>query len=89
MRPAPSEDPYAVEQGAFYRRWLSLIWDVDELPAAVESLPGRTDDQCAWSMTAFRSPATTADRPRADGHPPHRHEWTLAAFGWLAEKLAL
>ncbi len=41
---APSEDPFAVEHGGFYRRWLHMIEDVEELKSAVASLKGTTDD---------------------------------------------
>jgi dipeptidyl aminopeptidase/acylaminoacyl peptidase len=41
---APSEDPYLVEHGGFYRRWLNAIDDLEELQAAVASLKGTTDD---------------------------------------------
>ncbi len=41
---APSEDPFVVEHGGFYRRWLTMIDDLDELRAAVASLEGTTQD---------------------------------------------
>ena len=41
---APSENPFVVEHGGFYRRWLSMIGDVDELRAAVTRLEGTTQD---------------------------------------------
>ena len=41
---APSEDPFAVEHGGFYRRWFSMIEDMEELKNAVASLKGTTDD---------------------------------------------
>ena len=41
---APSEDPFVVEHGGFYRRWFSMIEDIEELKAAVASLQGTTDD---------------------------------------------
>ncbi len=45
LRFAPSEDPFVVEQGGFYRRWLSMIDDVDELEAVVAQLGGTTQDE--------------------------------------------
>jgi len=42
---APDEDPFVVQHGGFYRRWFSMIDDVDELKAAVATLTGTTDDQ--------------------------------------------
>lgn len=41
---APSEDPFVVEHGGFYRRWLSMIDDVDELRETVARLQGTTQD---------------------------------------------
>ncbi|HVR77374.1 MAG TPA: alpha/beta hydrolase [Acidimicrobiia bacterium] len=41
---APSENPFVVEHGGFYRRWLSMIDDVDELGAAVSRIEGTTQD---------------------------------------------
>ncbi len=41
---APSEDPFVVEHGGFYRRWFSMIEDLEELKSAVASLEGTTDD---------------------------------------------
>jgi pimeloyl-ACP methyl ester carboxylesterase len=41
---APSEDPFVIEHGGFYRRWLSMIDDLDELRSAVDRLTGTTDD---------------------------------------------
>jgi len=41
---APSENPFVVEHGGFYRRWLSMIDDVDELREAVSRLEGTTQD---------------------------------------------
>ena len=43
---APSENPYVVEHGGFYRRWLSMIEDIHVLEDTVASLRGTTDD--AW-----------------------------------------
>ena len=41
---APSEDPFVVEHGGFYRRWFYMIEDIEELKSAVASLEGTTDD---------------------------------------------
>ena len=41
---APSEDPFVVEHGGFYRRWFSMIEDIEELKSAVASLKGTTDN---------------------------------------------
>lgn len=42
---APSEDPFVVEHGGFYRRWLSMLDDLDELHALVASLEATTQDK--------------------------------------------
>jgi pimeloyl-ACP methyl ester carboxylesterase len=41
---APSEDPFVVEHGGFYRRWLSMIDDIEELRETVARLEGTTQD---------------------------------------------
>ncbi|MBO0891045.1 MAG: alpha/beta fold hydrolase [Acidothermales bacterium] len=41
---APSENPYVVEHGGFYRRWLSRVDDLSVLSDTVASLTGTTDD---------------------------------------------
>ena len=41
---APSENPYVVEHGGFYRRWLNMVDDLDELQATVSQVTGTTDD---------------------------------------------
>jgi len=41
---APSEDPFVVEHGGFYRRWLSMIDDVEELKETVGRLEATTQD---------------------------------------------
>jgi dienelactone hydrolase len=41
---APSEDPFVVEHGGFYRRWFSMIDDIAELEALVGGLKGTTED---------------------------------------------
>ena len=42
---APSEDPFVVEHGGFYRRWLSMIDDLAELEAVVAELEATTQDK--------------------------------------------
>ena len=41
---APSEDPFVVQHGGFYRRWLSMVDDLEELKATVAQLSGTTQD---------------------------------------------
>lgn len=40
----PGEDPFIVARGGFYRRWLSMIEDIDELEGIVASLDSTTED---------------------------------------------
>jgi esterase FrsA len=42
---APSEDPFVVEHGGFYRRWFSMIDDLGELEALVAQLGGTSEDK--------------------------------------------
>ncbi len=53
---APNEDPFVVEHGGFYRRWLHMVDDLEELERAVASLQGTTDDVWVplWSGIAER-----------------------------------
>jgi dienelactone hydrolase len=41
----PNEDPFVVAHGGFYRRWFSMIDDLDELKATVGSLEATTEDK--------------------------------------------
>ena len=41
---SPSEDPFVVQHGGFYRRWFSMIDDIEELKATVAKLTGTTQD---------------------------------------------
>lgn len=56
---APSEDPFVVEHGGFYRRWFSMIDDIAELEAVVAQLDGTTQDKWVpvWSAVAQRHEA--------------------------------
>ena len=40
----PGEDPFVVARGGFYRRWLSMIDDLDELKCIVSRLEATTED---------------------------------------------
>jgi esterase FrsA len=42
---APNEDPFVVQHGGFYRRWLSMIDDIEELKSVVATLEGTTQDK--------------------------------------------
>lgn len=65
---APSEDPYAVEHGGFYRRWLNVVDDTEELARTVASLTGTTDDLWVpvWRQAGHRH-EEEGDRREAAG----------------------
>jgi esterase FrsA len=42
---APNEDPFVVQHGGFYRRWLSMLDDLDELKGLVAGLEETTEDK--------------------------------------------
>ena len=65
---APSEDPFVVEHGGFYRRWLSMIDDVGELRETVARLLVTTQDHWVpvWRSVGERYEAD-GDRLEADG----------------------
>lgn len=68
MPVAPDEDPFVLAQGGFYRRWLSLVTDVDELRTGVEGVTATTDDHWVphWSAIARRH-EEEGDRREAAG----------------------
>ena len=41
---SPIEDPFKVEHGGFYRRWLSMFDDIDFLKQVVSSITSTTED---------------------------------------------
>ena len=64
------EDPFVVEHGGFYRRWLSMIGDLDELKGLVARLEATTDDKWVpvW-RGAGRRHEDEGDRLAAAGDP--------------------
>ena len=64
----PSEDPFVVEHGGFYRRWLSMIDDLGELEAVVAQLTATTQDKWipVWKAAGERHEAE-GDRLEAAG----------------------
>src|SRR5690606_3157562 len=42
---APNEDPFVVQHGGFYRRWLSMLDDIDELKTLVARIEATTEDK--------------------------------------------
>lgn len=65
---APNEDPFTVVHGGFYRRWFSMIDDVDELKGAVARLEGTTQDKWVpvWQEVGARY-EEEGDRLEAEG----------------------
>ncbi|MDE0113250.1 MAG: alpha/beta fold hydrolase [Albidovulum sp.] len=52
----PGEDPFVVARGGFYRRWLSMIDDLDELIEIVSRVESTTEDKWvpAWREAGRR-----------------------------------
>jgi len=65
---SPDENPFAVVQGGFYRRWLSMFDDLTELRAVVAGLSASTEDVWvpAWRAAGARHEAE-GDRLDASG----------------------
>lgn len=49
------ENPYAVEYGGFYRRWMPMLTDIDELVTAVGKIKSTTEESWipVWSAFAY------------------------------------
>ncbi|MGH8927026.1 MAG: hypothetical protein ACRDWH_01645, partial [Acidimicrobiia bacterium] len=77
---APSEDPFVVKEGGFYRRWLRMLDDHDELIATVARLRGTTQDLWVpvWSEVGRRH-EVAGDQLEADGEfGQARREYLIA-----------
>jgi pimeloyl-ACP methyl ester carboxylesterase len=77
---APSEDPFTVVHGGFYRRWFSMIDDVDELQATVARLRGTTQDLWVpvWEEVGRRHEEVGDERERAGDHAAARRAYLQA-----------
>jgi len=76
----PSEDPFVVENGGFYRRWLSMFENLDELESLVATLETTTQDKWVpvW-RGAGRRHEDEGDRLAAAGEKDRaRAEYLLA-----------
>lgn len=76
----PDEDPFAIRRGGFYRRWLSMIDDLDELKSIVGKIEATTEDKWVplW-REAGRRHEDEGDRLEAAGdHAGARKEYLLA-----------
>lgn len=77
---APSEDPFVVQEGGFYRRWLRMLPDHEELQATVATLRGTTHDLWVpvWRAIGERH-EETGDRLEDRGdHEAARSEYLIA-----------
>jgi esterase/lipase len=78
---APSEDPFVVQEGGFYRRWLRMLDDHAELMEVVAGLEGTTQDLWVppWRAVGRRH-EDAADRFEQSG------EWEAARREYLIAK---
>jgi esterase FrsA len=77
---APNEDPFVVKHGGFYRRWLSMFDDLEELHALVAKLEATTEDKWVpvWRSAGRRHEAE-GDRLENEGaYETARHEYMMA-----------
>ncbi len=74
---APNEDPFVVQHGGFYRRWLSMLDDLAELHALVAQVEATTEDKWVpvW-RSAGRRHEDAGDRMAAAGN----HEAARAEY---------
>ncbi len=82
---APSEDPFVVQHGGFYRRWLAMIDDISELEATVAKLEGTTEDLWVpvW-QEAGRKHEDEGDRREASGDQAGARQSYLQAKTYYA-----
>ncbi|MDE0520509.1 MAG: alpha/beta fold hydrolase [Boseongicola sp.] len=76
----PGEDPFIVVRGGFYRRWLSMLNDIEELESIVATLEGTTEDKWVpvWREAGAKH-ETVGDRLEADGAvEAAKHQFLLA-----------
>ncbi len=76
----PDENPFTVVKGGFYRRWLSMIPDIDALKGIVGNLEGTTEDLWIppWRAAGQRH-ETEGDKLTAAGdHVSARKAYLLA-----------
>lgn len=77
---APNEDPFVVAKGGFYRRWLSMVDDLEELKAIVASLESTTQDDWVprWRDAGRKHEATGDSLLAAGDRDAARREHLLA-----------
>ncbi len=76
----PGEDPFIVARGGFYRRWLSMIEDIDELEGIVASLDSTTEDNWVpiWRAAGAKHEALGDDYDTDGDHAAARKAHLLA-----------
>lgn len=76
----PGEDPFVVTRGGFYRRWLSMIDDVEELEQLVSKLEGTTEDKWipVWKSAGERHEKLGDALTGSDRHDEAKHHYLLA-----------
>ncbi len=77
---APSEDPFVVQHGGFYRRWLSMVDDIEELTSTVAQLEGTTQDKWVpvWRAAGERHEAAGDQLEEAGDFDGARREYLQA-----------
>ena len=76
---APSEDPFVVEHGGFYRRWFYMIDDLQLLQDTVATLKGTTDDLWVpvWRGGSEKNSRTRPrTSPRRERAPPRARSFS-------------
>ena len=90
----PGEDPFIVARGGFYRRWLAMIEDLDELKSLVAKLDDTTEDKWVpvWRRAGRRHEDrgdALADRGDLDGAAAaHMLAKTFYAIGRFPSELS-
>jgi esterase FrsA len=77
---APNEDPFVVQHGGFYRRWLSMLDDIDELKSLVAGLEATTQDKWVpvWRGAGKRHEDEGGQLAAAGNHAAARNAYLKA-----------
>ena len=76
----PNEDPFVVQEGGFYRRWLSMIDDIDDLKAVVATVEGTTQEKWVpvWRKAGARYEARGDELETTGDHEAARQAYLQA-----------
>ena len=76
----PGEDPFIVTKGGFYRRWLRMIDDLEELKSFVSKLSGTTEDRWVpvWRLAGERRESEGDALAEAGYHAAARRAYLAA-----------